>query len=563
MAAGARPVPGGSFRAAGLDPLRLVWGILTNVKVALVLIGLSVVGGTIGVILPQVPAPMRANPAARAAWIELRREDFGSFSGLMDRLDLFDVFYSPWFNGLWLLIILSVTVSTVSRFRPTFRSVQRPVKEVPDRYFEVAHHRADFSHTGGPEGVMAALTKRRYTVQRSREDEGATYLFAQRYAWGAYGTFLSHLALLIFLVGALLTRFAGFDTTLALAERTPGAPVFAKPGPNQLFVRMLDAVKGTDASGNIVDFRSQIQVTKAARTVTCVATVNDPCHAFGYKFHQAAFFDDIARLRVLSPDGRVVYDDIVDFDNNATAVPAVEVTSGDGGAAVFSQPLPQMATDPGRSPTRDDDVALARFNVPGTGDVFVVTWRVVDGVLRVALSGVGIDATELRAGQPVTAGPYRVRYLGPAKIPALTVSDMPGAGSAGATVQMPVDGEGKPYLFISGVGDESIVVRPGEPATASSGFSYGFDGRLEASGINIKRDPGDTFIWLAVGMAIVGLGITFYVPRRRLWVKVTPSRTYFAGVAERTTRFGRELRAMGTELGSSDAIPVEDIDERY
>ena len=73
-------------------------------------------------------------------------------------------------------------------------------------------------------------------------------------------------------------------------------------------------------------------------------------------------------------------------------------------------------------------------------------------------------------------------------------------------------------------------------------------GRVEASGVSVRRDPGDTFIWLAVGMAIVGLAITFYVPRRRLWVKVTDSRTYLAGVAERTTRFGRELRFMGASL---------------
>ena len=40
----------------------------------------------------------------------------------------------------------------------------------------------------------------------------------------------------------------------------------------------------------------------------------------------------------------------------------------------------------------------------------------------------------------------------------------------------------------------------------------------------------------------------------RLWLKVTPARTYVAGVAEKTTRLGRELRLMGAELGSRDAL---------
>ena len=80
--------------------------------------------------------------------------------------------------------------------------------------------------------------------------------------------------------------------------------------------------------------------------------------------------------------------------------------------------------------------------------------------------------------------------------------------------------------------------------------------------MSVKRDPGQRFIWLAVGMAIIGLSITFYVPRRRLWVKVTGSRTYFAGIAEKTSRLGREMRVMGAELGSRDALRPEDLPER-
>src|SRR5690606_25204686 len=99
------------------------------------------------------------------------------------------------------------------------------------------------------------------------------------------------------------------------------------------------------------------------------------------------------------------------------------------------------------------------------------------------------------------------------------------------------------------------------PATVENGYTYEFRGQVEAAGINVRQDPGHTFIWVAVGMAMVGLGITFYVPRRRLWVRVTPGRTFFAGQAEKTTRLGRELRLMGAELGSRDALRPEDLDE--
>jgi cytochrome c biogenesis protein len=561
---GAQPAP--TPRASGLDPFRGVWALLTNVKFALLLLGTACFAGFLGVVIPQMPGPMRGNPAARQAWMELQREDFGAFTSLMERLQLFEVFYSPWFNGLWILIILSVTVSTVSRFRPTARSVHRPPRSVPDRYFEVAHHRADYAHPGGAEAVEAALRKRRYAVERTAGGPEATYLFAQRYAWAAYGTFISHLALLIFLVGGLLTRFAGFDNTLALAEGSPGTAVFSNPGPGQLFIRMVDAHRGQDAKGNIVDFHSDIEVTRGDKTVTCTTTVNDPCHAFGYKVHQAAFFNDLARIQVKAPDGRVLYSDLIDFDNETAVVPTFKVVHRSG-ATLFDGVLPQLGTETGDTPGREDDVALSTLAFPAEpgSDVIVayqVGWRVVGSQLRLSIAGPGLpDVREMAAGDTGAVGDYRLSFLGPQAIPAILVTDMPGARDGFATVQMAATGDGKPYLVVAGLDDDPVALLPGDAVRNADGYEYTFGGRVDASGLNIRRDPGDTFIWLAVAMAMVGLGITFYVPRRRLWVKVTPTRTYFAGIAEKSTRLGRELRVMGAELGSRDALRPEDAPE--
>jgi cytochrome c biogenesis protein ResB len=136
---------------------------------------------------------------------------------------------------------------------------------------------------------------------------------------------------------------------------------------------------------------------------------------------------------------------------------------------------------------------------------------------------------------------------------------MPGAIDDEVTVQMPTGGDGVPYLLINGISYDPLVLRQDVSVENEEGYTYTFGGQLEASGVDVRRDPGDTFIWIAVAMAMVGLAITFYVPRRRLWVKVTPARTYMAGIAERTTRFSRELRLLGHELGSRDAARPGDL----
>lgn len=556
MAAGAQARPAIN-RSSRPDPFQWIWALLCNVKFALALVGLAGLVALVGIVVPQVPAPMRGNPAARQAWLEMRREDFGVLTDIMDGFDLFDVFHAPWFYGLWGLIIVAVTVCTVSRLRPTARAVRRPQRTVPDRYFESAHHRAHFTHPGGAAAVESALRKRRYRVERTHADEDAVYLFAQRFQWSAYGTFLSHLALLMLLVGGLLTRFAGFQQMMVIAETKPAAPVFASPGPNQLFIEVTDAYRGLDEQGNIIDFHTMLNIRRGAETITCKTTVNNPCSAFGYRIHQAAWFNDLARLRVVGPDGAVVFDDALDFEGKTTTVPSIVFTDRDGNVQL-NGPVPQMATDPGGSVSRQDDVALSALTTsprPGAPEVdvreYLVAWRVADGQLRVAISGSDLAERMLRPGDEVALQTGTIRYSGPASIPAIQVDDMPGA-SPGATVQMFDEAPGRAALLVDGVDSGNVVLVPGEEYVASNGYRYTFGGRIEASGLDVRRDPGDTFVWIAVGMGMVGLGITFYVPRRRLWVKVTLSRTYIAGIAERTTRLGAELERMGADLRSQD-----------
>jgi len=561
-----------TFRSRGFDPFRLAWDLLTNVKFALFLVGLAGIGGLIGTVVPQLPSPMRGNAAAQAAWFEIQRDTFGAATDPMRSLGLFEVFYSTWFNGLWAVIIVAVTVCTVSRLRPTIRSVRKPPKIVSDRYFESAHHRASFSHPGGVEAVEALLRGRRYTVERVREDDGTVQLFAERFAWSQYGTFLSHLALLMLLIGGLLTFFVGFDRTLVIAEDTPAAPIFDQPGPGQLFVAIVDAYRGMDDRGNIIDYHSIIEVRRGDETVQCRTTVNDPCTAFGYKVHQAAFFDDIARVRIVGPGGGIpLFDDNLDFENRVAGVPHLTVTDS-AGNVLFDQVLPQMGTEPGLDAGPEDDHALAALTFPRTfgaaaGDLvsYAVAWQFVKGKMELVLMGDDLPPADLEAGESVTAGDYTIRYTASRSIPAIRVDDMPGAVSEDGSVmvQMPEDRNGNPYLYISGIDTNNRAVVEGQELETPTGYRYHFIGRVEASGVSVRRDPGHSFIWLAVGMATVGLGITFYVPRRRAWVKVTPERTFIAGIAERTTRFGRELRRMGAELGSPDALLPEDREERY
>src|SRR5918992_1620400 len=124
------------LRWSEIDPLRLTWRGLTSVRFALALISFLALAALAGVLIPQLPAEMRGNPAAESAWLELQRGRFGFLTDAMQALGLFHVFRSAWFIGSLALLVASVCVCTANRLPPIWRNVFHPQTRVPDDYFE-------------------------------------------------------------------------------------------------------------------------------------------------------------------------------------------------------------------------------------------------------------------------------------------------------------------------------------------------------------------------------------------------------------------------------------------
>jgi cytochrome c biogenesis protein len=106
-------------------------------------------------------------------------------------------------------------------------------------------------------------------------------------------------------------------------------------------------------------------------------------------------------------------------------------------------------------------------------------------------------------------------------------------------------------LLLVGDGRPAIALAPNEPVT-TGGYEYTFEGPREFTGVSVKRDSGAWFIWVATGLLVTGLAITFYVPRRRLWLKLTRTETRVAALAEKSGGFEGEMRALAGRLG----VPV-------
>jgi cytochrome c biogenesis protein len=78
----------------------------------------------------------------------------------------------------------------------------------------------------------------------------------------------------------------------------------------------------------------------------------------------------------------------------------------------------------------------------------------------------------------------------------------------------------------------------------TGGFSITWDRAGAWTGMVIKNDPGQWFIWVAFLSLISGLVLTFYFPRRRVWARLEGERVGFAMLGDRYVDVPREFRSL-------------------
>ena len=82
-------------RAGAVDSaLERLWGLLTSMKFALLLILAFAAFALVGALVMQMPAGVADDPQARAGWVAEVRPRYGGWTGIFDQLQLFTVFQS-------------------------------------------------------------------------------------------------------------------------------------------------------------------------------------------------------------------------------------------------------------------------------------------------------------------------------------------------------------------------------------------------------------------------------------------------------------------------------------
>ena len=227
------------------------------------------------------------------------------------------------------------------------------------------------------------------------------------------------------------------------------------------------------------------------------------------------------------------------------------------------------------------------FEAPGLFENGMASDFVTD--LSVYRDGELLARKQIRVNDPLSAGGYTFHQNGFGPAPNLRVRDLAGAILWSGPVPMTDQAGGLPFGTLAvpgrdlglqllldrtsaGVGtllvlpyvvtgtnaDGTPEVETGFPLTVTNGSTAEFealdlevtlDGFSEYTLLIAKRDPGQGLVWLAFGALIVGLSITFYLPRRRVWARLgRDGELALVGRSDRYVDFDREFGRLVDDL---------------
>ena len=182
-------------RLGAADWSRWVWRQLTSMRTALLLLLLLAVGSIPGSIFPQTRIDSNAVDAFLA--------QHATIGPWLQRFGMFDVYASPWFSSIYLLLFISLIGCVIPRIGVHLRALRQAPPATPSRLERLPVHLST-EVAGTPADILAAavavLRARRYRVVRiDPSSTNTSSVAAQRGYLAETGNLLFHLALLLVL----------------------------------------------------------------------------------------------------------------------------------------------------------------------------------------------------------------------------------------------------------------------------------------------------------------------------------------------------------------------------
>jgi cytochrome c biogenesis protein len=463
--------------AANAGWLRWAWRQLTSMRTALILLFLLALGSIPGSFLPQDGT----DPSSVQQYFTSHPD----LAPWLNRLGLFNVFAAPWFAAIYILLFASLVGCVVPRTFRLVGSARTPPPRAPRNLARLplsSSYPSALSAADAVNAAVAVLGGRRFRLRQSAPDASDHWVSAEKGYLREVGNLLFHLSLL----GVLLSIAAGglfgykadellvqgqsfADTNAALDEFHPGRLVSASNlAPFSLTLNSFSAsyIESGASRGQPESFDAGVTYKSSpdAKPGHYNIRINDPLSVDSLKVYLIGH-GYAPQFKVTGANGKV-------DDSDNAFIPA------------------------NTSTFESDGVVKAPDASLGFMGVFVPTGLSVGGTLESIFPAANAPAVSLIG----YSGNLGLNDGVPQSIYTLDTTGM-------------TEVSGSPHLLT-----------PGQTWTLPGGKgSITFVGVKQWVSLAITYDPGQVPALVCGILALAGLLLSFFVRRRRVFVRAVPA----------------------------------------
>ncbi|MDR1711539.1 MAG: cytochrome c biogenesis protein ResB [Propionibacteriaceae bacterium] len=278
----------GAEEPGGLEIWRRLYALTYSKTIGLIVILAMAVLVLAGAVIGQASAGTYDDPETAAAFLVQAQAKYGGWAVVMDWLGLFHVFTSPVFLVVVGALALSIVGCTTHRIPQLWRAWKHPKTRATDRFFTQARYHGQVAASLSDEQSLAvAQEKLRAGRWRVIANSDGQSLYADRFAWGGFGTVVAHLSFIVILAAFAVSSLTSYEELLYL----PAGGDAVEVGHDTGYTAAATTFQATyDDDGRPLDYVSHVVVRAGAEIVgEQDVRVNEPLSVGGIRFHQTTY----------------------------------------------------------------------------------------------------------------------------------------------------------------------------------------------------------------------------------------------------------------------------------
>lgn len=195
---------------ARVNPVRIVTKKLSSIKLTVsllfILAGISIIGTLIPQDIQQVEY--------------VQRYGFSLYR-VLNFFGIFDIYHMWWFNGIIVFLALNLIFCSIDRLPGVYRSIRHKRSDMTDSQFKTLPFYREIRIEGGSEIVVKKLKEYFSRVGGRTEiisEIPASFFFWEKGKISRFGPYITHLGIVVILIGALIGSLYGFRANVNIVE---------------------------------------------------------------------------------------------------------------------------------------------------------------------------------------------------------------------------------------------------------------------------------------------------------------------------------------------------------